>query len=212
MNDIEAKIDLRRLLNALATTGTPDVALDDVRIGKADVTLDVDAAGAPLIARTFHRHVPAVPPPPPPLPLPPGPFSRAKPEPRVTIGKVAIGQAHVHGSLVPPALDGDAADLRGVFRFENKKATITLDQSCVTLRSPQIPNQRAPLIGTAHGVLGVDVRGERSILDGNVKVEGTCGTLPVIAEAKLEGDRLDATVDIARTDRQQSPRPSPVFR
>ncbi|MDF2695605.1 MAG: hypothetical protein K0S65_3988, partial [Labilithrix sp.] len=57
-DDVEAEIDLRRLLGSLARTGTPDVELDRVRVGKAEVVLDVDAAsGSARIARTFRSSV-----------------------------------------------------------------------------------------------------------------------------------------------------------
>ena len=55
-NDVEATIDLERLLSSLVEHGTPDVDLDDVRVGSAEVVLDVDAAQAPRISRAFHPH------------------------------------------------------------------------------------------------------------------------------------------------------------
>jgi autotransporter translocation and assembly factor TamB len=197
-NDVDATIDLRRLLESLATTGAPNVELDEVRVGRAEIVLDVDPAGAPWIARTFHSSkTPAAPTP----SLSGGPLAPARAEPRVNIAKVRLGEARIHGNLVPPSLDGDTRDLRGAFRFEHQKAEITLDHGRVTLRSPKLPElQKAPIVGDVRGRLGIDLASTPSVFDGNAKLEGSCGRVPLVAEAKVAGEQVEATIDIARTE------------
>jgi translocation and assembly module TamB len=195
-NDVEASIDLRRLLSSLAKTGSPDVELDEIRIGSSEIVLDVDPAGTPWIARAFRsKSAPA-----PGTSEPPGPSlpARPAPEPRVQIRRAWIGQARVHGSLVPPSLDGDAADVQASLRLENKQVKITLEQGRVTLRSPKVESQRAPLVGVARGDLGIDLA--TSQLNGSAKLDGSCGSVPVVAQAQLKGDRVEATLDVARTE------------
>lgn len=196
---VEAEIDLRRLLTALATTGAPDVALHDVHVQNAEVVLDVDPAGKPWIARTFNgAHAPAQDGSRPATPS--GVRVAAKTEPRVTIDRASIGHARVHGTLVPPSLDGETADLEARFRFENKRIAITVDKGRVTLTSPKIPEQKAPLVAAIRGDLGIGLGGTTTQLDGNVELEGSVGSVPVKARGKLQGDKVEAAVDIPRTE------------
>ncbi|MBX3220337.1 MAG: translocation/assembly module TamB domain-containing protein [Labilithrix sp.] len=191
-NDVEATIDLERLLGSLAKGGPPDVELEEVRVAKSEVVLDVDDAGAPRIARTFHRRASSADTPEPPEPTP---RDRA---PRVHIARARLGESQVHGALVPPSLDGDVAGLEASFLFEEKRMKVTVDRGRVNLRSPKLPNQRAPLVGNARGELRLDV--ETAELGGHVALDGSCGRVPVVARAELVGDRLEATVDVAESD------------
>jgi translocation and assembly module TamB len=195
-NDIEAAIDLRRLLGSLARTGVPDVELDSVRIGRAEVALDVDPNGSPRIARTFRSGGGTAPPQPsevpPTLPL------RSKPDPKVHIQSAWIGSAWVHGDLVPPGLDGDTTDLQAHLHLEDKHVTVTLERGHVTLRSPKLPNQRAPLTGAVRGDVGIAL--DTSRLEGSVRLEGACGEVPIVARAELHDDHVDAQVDLPRTE------------
>lgn len=194
-NDIDASIDLVRLLASLARTGAPDVELDDVHIGSSEVVLDVDASGTPLVARAFSPRpvqgpatpdtAPATPPPPP-------------PEPRVKIRKARLARGSVHGNLVPPSLDGDVADVEASFDLEKDQAKIVVDRGRVTLRSPKAPNQKAPITGAVTGELGIDIA--TTALKGHADLNGACAGVPVVARASIDGEHVEATVDIARTE------------
>ncbi len=200
--DVEASIDLARLLSSLAKTGVPDVELESVRVGEAEVILDVDAAGAPKIKRAFaSRPVPASPTfPLPTRPTPPPPVQ----EPRVRIGRVHLAHAHVHGDVVPPSLDGDVDELDGRFTLEDGVAHVTVDKGRTELRSPRLPNQKAPVIGSVMGELGVDLA--TSTLKGHASLDGSCGGtgmgigVPVVARASIDGEKVEATVDVAATE------------
>ncbi|MBX3261992.1 MAG: translocation/assembly module TamB domain-containing protein [Labilithrix sp.] len=190
-HDVEATIDLARLLSSLAKGGPPDVDLEEVRVGRADVVLDVDDAGKPRIARAFHPRgddEDAAEPP------EPTPRERA---PRVRIGSAKVGLARVHGALVPPELDGDASELEARLLLAEKRLRVNVERSKVVLRSPKVPNQRAPLVGATRGELALDL--ETAELGGHAELEGSCGSVPIAARAELVDDRLEATVDVAET-------------
>ncbi|MBX3215297.1 MAG: translocation/assembly module TamB domain-containing protein [Labilithrix sp.] len=188
-HDVEATIDLARLLSSLAAGGPPDVDLEDVRIGRAEIVLDVDATGKPQIARAFQpRRSDAT------GPSAPTPREDA---PRVRIGSAKVGAARVHGTLVPPELDGDASELQASLLLEEKRLRVTVEPSRITLRAPKVPNQKAPLVAVTRGELTLDL--ETTELGGRAELEGSCGSVPIVARAELAGDRLEATVDVAET-------------
>jgi len=199
-NDVEATIDLERLLSSVMKHGTPDVDLDEVRVGSAEVVLDVDAVRAPRIARAFRTPAERAfaETPTPSSSSSTSPSSPPAREPRVHIRKARVGKAHVHGDLVPPELDGDATTLEARFILEDKRATATLDGGHLVLRSPKAPNQRAPLTGTLSGALAIDL--ETTELDGSAELDGSCGSIPVVARAKISGETVEATVDVAQAD------------
>ena len=189
-NDVEATIDLERLLSSVMKHGTPDVDLDEVRVGSAEVVLDVDAVRAPRIARAFRTPAERAfaETPTPSSSSSTSPSSPPAREPRVHIRKARVGKAHVHGDLVPPELDGDATTLEARFILEDKRATATLDGGHLVLRSPKAPNQRAPLTGTLSGALAIDL--ETTELDGSAELDGSCGSIPVVARAKISGETV----------------------
>ncbi len=198
-NDIEGSIDLARLLSSLAKTGAPDVDLDDVRIGSTEVVLDVDAANTPAIVLAFAPRTTPAPASPGPAP-PAAPPPPKGPEPRVRIRKARLGRAHVHGNLVPPSLDGDVSEVQGRFELENEHVAIVVDRAGVTLRSPALPEQKAPIVGTASGELGIDLATTVSTLKGSARLEGSCGSVPLVAQAKIDGELIEGSLDIARAE------------
>ncbi len=198
-HEVEATIDLGRLLRSLARGKPADVALDGVTIERAEVVLDTDTAGTPWIAQAFAGKPTAA------ASQTGGrPTSVTKTAgPRVVIDHAAIGHAWVHGNLVPPALDGDADDLAGSFRLENDRIAVSLERSRVTLRAPKAPPQRVPLVAAAHGELGLDLAGTGGIttrLHGKVDLDGNVGSVPLKAHAELRDERVAATIDVPRTE------------
>jgi len=193
--DVEASIDLVRLLSSLARTGSPDVQLDDVRVGSADIVLDADPAGTPAIARAFAAR---------PVQTPTGLPSHAPirlspaPPPRLGIRTARVAHAHVHGNLVPPSLDGDIADVDGRFDLEDNRVEIRVAGGRLTLHSPRLPNQEAPLVGVATGLLVIDLT--TSTLKGRVDLDGSCGSIPLVARASIDGEQVEGSIDIARAE------------
>lgn len=189
--DIEGDLDLDRLLRALVTRGAPEIELAIANVGSVDVVLDRDETGSPTIARAF---------------APPKPKAEAAPqvpaaataEPSVHIRAATIGHAYVRGNLVPPELDADGDALRARFDLDGAVAKITLDGGRVTMRSPRAPNQKAPIIGDARGQLVV-VLADKT-LHGVADVEGSCGAIPLVAHAKIDGEDVEAWVDVPHTD------------
>lgn len=188
---IDATIDLRSLLRSLYTGEGPSVELEDVRIESADVSLDRDADGTPLIARALH---------PKPDPNKPHTPERAPHErgPYVAIAPARIAHAKVHGNIVPPALDGEAENVLARVHLEQDVVRIDVDEAKATLRSPHAPNQKEPFIGAVKGTLSVDVTHVR--LSGHADFDGGVGPVPVVARATMDGDLVDAVVDVARID------------
>ncbi|HVJ90232.1 MAG TPA: hypothetical protein VM580_10550, partial [Labilithrix sp.] len=202
-HQVEASIDLRRLLRALATHRPADVVLNELRIDELDLRLDADAREGTSIARAFRaKGTPVAPTPPaterPENPATPTTAPEAPPRtPTVRITRASIGRGQLRGNLVPPELDGTISDFQGRVDLEEGKLAFTLESTGLTLHSPRAPNQTAPMTGTARGVFGMDLATAR--LTGKADVVGACGAVPVVAHAELDGDKVDATVDIART-------------
>ena len=190
--DVAATIELHTLLRTVLH-GPLDVELSDVHIGRADVVLDVDAAGNAKIGNTFARtRTPAA--------TTTSSSTTGVPEGsflRVHVPPSRIGFATVHGNIVPPALDGDVADAVVEVTVANDHCNVVLERGRVVVRSPRLPNQLVDLGGTARG--SIDVALADVGLVGKVDVDGAYGDLPVLAHATLDHGALTAAVDVART-------------
>lgn len=193
---IDATIDLRSLLRSIQSGKGPAVELENVRIETADVALDRDADGRPLIAKAFHPKASTSKKPSEPSKKPSEPTTSS--EPYLDIASARIAHGKVHGNMVPPKLDGDTENLVTRVHLEHDVVRVDLDEGKATLRSPQGPNQKEPIVGNVKGALSVDIT--RQSLSGHADFEGGIGSVPVVAHAKIDGDLVDATVDVARVD------------
>lgn len=192
IDGLDATINLRSLLKSIYSGHGPAVELENVRIDTADVTLDRDADGKPVIAKTFH-----------PKPSTKKSTTAEKTsstasEPYLDIASVRIGHAHVHGDLVPPKLDGTADDVVARVHLEHDVVRIDLDDGKVRLDAPMAPNQKQPVLGSAKGTLAYDIAAAK--LSGHADVTGNAGAVPLVARAQMDGDDVDATVDVARIE------------
>lgn len=200
---LEATIDLEKLLQSLARGRGPVVELSNVHIANADVVLDTDANGL-KIARTFRPRPKA----PSAITTTPAAASGPPREPTLHIAKTTIDHAHVHGNLVPPSLDGEADDLRATVNVDpvvltngatSLTARIELIDGKVALVSPRAPNQKCTITGRAKGFLEVPLSTKE--LHGRAELQdGKCGDIPVVSSARIDGEEVEANVDIARTE------------
>lgn len=196
---VDAKIDLGKLVRSIASGGPPDVSLvDETRIDEAEVVVDLDAKGDLGIARAFEARPSATPKPvTPPLPN--------QEDVRLSIPKARLGHARVHGNLVPPRLDADADDVRAGVFIAGNRFTVEAEQARITARSPHAPSQTGPIHGMAHGSLLVPLGttpGAPPGLAGSGivmrwELEGDAAGVPLKAHFGLDGDKMDATADIA---------------
>lgn len=194
-HDVEGRLALATLLRSLVTTGAPDVVVDEARIRDAVVVLDADVDGGVRLAHAFRPRTEAAAPAPEAPALP----SSAEPAatPRVHIRRASVGHVWVHGDVVPPSgLDVEARAVLIDVAYEDGLVRIALNESDVTLRSPSLPYQRSPLVGRATAKLDVTVASSR--LAGHASFLGETGGLPLSAEGSLDGDRVEATLDVPR--------------
>lgn len=193
-NGIDATINLRSLLSSIYSGKGAAVELENVKIESADVSLDRDADGKPLLAKALH-----------PKTIETTTKTEEKTssssshaEPYLDIASARIAHARVHGNLVPPALDGETEGLLTRVHLEHQTVRIDVDEGKATLRKPQAPNQKEPLVGDIKGALAIDIKQQN--MSGHADFNGHVGPVPVIAKATIDGDLVDATVDVARVD------------
>jgi len=189
---LDATINLRSLVRSIQNGRGPAVELENVRIETADVELSRDAQGTPLIAKALHPRAGVVT-----KPSTKKPQTATIPsEPYLDIASARIDHGKVHGNMVPPALDGTTEGLLARVHLEHEIVRIDLDEGKATLHSPQAPNQKEPLVGDLKGVLSVDTT--KQTLSGRADFTGGIGPVPVVAHAQIDGDVVDATIDVSR--------------
>ncbi|HSO31828.1 MAG TPA: hypothetical protein VLT33_04915, partial [Labilithrix sp.] len=195
-NGIDAGIDLARLLRSVRSGRTPEVAIEDARIERADLLLDTDAAGDLGIARAFDS-LPSTTPPRPEVPGAPLPE-----DVMLSIPQAHVHHAWVHGNLVPPALDGGAEDVEGAVSIVHNQLLVTVPSARVTLRSPRGPGQVGDVAGLAKGDLTLPVRVAAGSPSGPAALVmhwtmvGDGAGIPLTARLELDHGQLDATVDV----------------
>jgi translocation and assembly module TamB len=194
--NVDASIELHRLLSSLASGNGIVIDVPDVKIGDADVLVERSAAasGKLRLARTFEAR-------PKPAATPATTANKpAGPPPRVHLGAIVIEHARVHAELLGGApLDGEARSVRARFALDDATPQVWLDHAEVTLDAPRAPGQLAPVVAQVKGTLVVDPRGG-STLRAEAEATGSCADVPLAAHATLDGEDLDGTVDVARTE------------
>jgi len=179
-HDLGATIDLPSLLRSLADHATIVVDLADVTIADADVSLDVDAAGKPRIARAFRPRES-------PHEGPPGPGVR------VSLPRVRIAHGAVHGQpRGAPPIDGEAYDTEASVLVTPPNVRVDVTHARVVARSPMPAGKDAR--GDVVGQLTVPAKsGGPYDLKGTFR--GTAASIEARVDASYDDDVLDATVD-----------------
>lgn len=193
---ITADISLTRLLGSVVFGAPAAVRIGDARIDDADVVLDRDPDGTIGLARAFH---PRPVPPKTPLPTAPPPELTSKEDVILRIDRAFVRHAWVHGNVAPPALDGDAWDVRTRLAVERNVFSLDVEGGKTTLRSPRAPTQIGDVHGDVTGHLTVPL--ETAALTGDADLRGDVGGLPFIAHAGIIDDTvIAASLDVARVE------------
>ncbi|AKU97231.1 hypothetical protein AKJ09_03895 [Labilithrix luteola] len=201
---VDVRIDLARLIGSLARHHAPNVRIDSLTIDDVDVALDRDAAGNLGIARAFASKNPAPP--------------AAKPEPEgvnllLNVARAHVGHAKVHGNVVPPAVDGDVNGLDGHVGIADSVLTIDVAHADAIVRSPSVPAPEggppsAPLEAKLEGGLSLPLAAGK--IAAHADLEGHAGAVPLRVHASIDGDKVEANVDIARTSPEDLARSLPI--
>jgi hypothetical protein len=188
---ITADIRLDRLVGSLLAGRAPDVDIEHARIANADVVLDRNPDGTLPMVRTFE-----------PRPKPktaaaknPPPLVANQEDVVLHIAEASVRHAWVHGNIVPPALDGDAHDVRARLAIERDVFTLDLLGGKTTLRSPRVPEQVGDVRADATGHMSVPI--ETALLTADVDLKGDVGGLPFTAHAEMrDNETVNAKLDV----------------
>lgn len=190
---ITADIRLDRLLGSVLAGRTPDVDIGKAHIDDAELLLDRDPDGSMPIARTFKPR---------PTPKPvvkKAPVVAMQDSILLHIDEATIRHAWVHGNIVPPALDGDADDVRARVKIEHEVLELDFLEGKTTLRSPRVPDQVGDLHADAKGHMTVPL--ETALLTVSADLKGDVGGLPFTAHADMKDDtKIAATFDVPRAE------------
>jgi autotransporter translocation and assembly factor TamB len=165
------------LLRVLRDGGSPSViALDEVAIPHVEVALRDDGTGAPTLAHTFDPRSPA------PAKTP------SEPAPTVSIARIRIGKAWVHGELgSSPHIDAELTDARAKLALDRKAFEVDLSDARSLVRFPAYTlNPHGRLVGRLRVPLGADA------LLAHATFTGEAAGTALVAQASLDGQRLAA--------------------
>ncbi|HEY8040035.1 MAG TPA: translocation/assembly module TamB domain-containing protein [Polyangiaceae bacterium] len=176
-----SRIATLELLRSLVSGGDLIVSLSDVRVARADVSLDPDESGALRLERAFV---------PPQAPPPSAPPARGV---RLSIPGAWIGHATVHGQPVgAPLIDADADDSEAAVLVAPGVLGINVTRSSLVARAlPGGATARGTL--RAHLVQPSPDGSERSV---RASWQGTVGGIAQSAEVIASGDELEASLDV----------------
>lgn len=203
---VDVRIDLARLIGSLARHHAPNVRIASLSIDDVDVALDRDEAGNLGIARAFASKNPEP------------PAKPAKPEPEgvnllLSIARAHVGHAKIHGNVVPPSVDGDVNGLDGRVALADSILTIDVDHADTVVRSPSVPAPQggppsAPLEAVLKGGLSLPLAAGK--MAAHADLDGHVGAVPVRVYASIDGEKVEANVDVARTSAEDLARSLPI--
>ncbi|HEY3818655.1 MAG TPA: translocation/assembly module TamB domain-containing protein [Polyangiaceae bacterium] len=163
------------------------VKLTAASMDTLDVRLDTDAKGQLELVDAFAPRTPSP-------PTPPNPNARGF---RIDIPGIAWRHALVHGQMPgAPPIDADIDDFRGSFSYGPDALEGTIATSRIAAR--RIANG-----ADVDGSLEAHVRDPsdpKARPDARVHWEGVAGGIENSLRASLENDRLDAVLDVPRTE------------
>jgi len=183
-----ARVKLRALeaaRSALFGKGDIHIPVTAVSVEHVDAAIDSDAAGGSRIANAFlpKKETP---------PKPSDPNARGV---SVDAPEVVLRHAWVHGVPAPsaPAVDTDVSDLLAHAHYDSKVTKVDLDRVDFVTRGmqPKVdPRGRV----AAHLVLPAE--NPTQTMKADAAFEGFVADAPTTLEAKLDGEKIDARLDI----------------
>ncbi len=178
---LDASIATWDLLRSLASSPDVRVAIEEVSVVQADVSLDADASGQLRLARAFAPHAPSV------------PSTSGGGGVRLSLPHALLAHVAVHGR--PPAGPEVAAYVDGT----DATVSVTPDKLALEVRHALIAERNLSDGMTTLGVL--DARLEQPAPDGSDRYvraswRGLVGALAGTAEATYDAGRVVAIVDV----------------
>jgi translocation and assembly module TamB len=176
LEGIDARLSTLLLLRSLASNiGPINIDLPDISIARADVLLERDDNGVPVIARAFDARTPK---------------SGGGPGRSV---RLALPHAHIaHLSVhVTPSADADLDDATVSLLLSDQGLSVDLGRAGLALRDA---SGVARASGIAQGHFEQPASGARLL---QASWEGAVGGIVERANATLRGDNLDASLDVS---------------
>jgi translocation and assembly module TamB len=169
------------------------ITIDEVHIEHAEVWLRDDGHGVPTLAQAFDPKVPSA------------PSAEPTPTPRVTLRRIEIRHAWLHGALGgAPPIDADISHLLANLALERSQLLVTLERAA--LRARFEPYALDPL-GEAKGRLEVPLDSRPLTLA--ARFRGQIAQTSLEARGVLTGNELSAEVTAPAVDQRTLARFSP---
>ncbi|HWP08362.1 MAG TPA: translocation/assembly module TamB domain-containing protein [Polyangiaceae bacterium] len=170
------------LLRLVRDGGAPSVIrIDEVAIPHAEIALIDDGTGAPTLAHTFDPQSPS-----------PPPTTPSAPPPTLSIARIRIDHAWVHGALgSSPHIDAELSEARAKLGLDRKAFQVDLSDARSLVRFPTYDlNPRGRLVGRLEVPLGAGP------LVADTTFTGVAAGTSLVAQASLDGQRLRAEAQI----------------
>ncbi|MCL2779378.1 MAG: translocation/assembly module TamB [Polyangiaceae bacterium] len=193
---VDVRVDLARFLASLArlTRSAPiDVSLKTIGIDDAEIVLEKDEDGTLGLSRAFaSRAAPAA-------------MEKASEHDTLylSLGSVRIGHAWAHGNVPFESFDANVENLRLHASMAKSVLGIDIDQAHATMQLPQTNGVRsgAALQGALAASARIDLaQGTQDTTTAHGRFEGNVDGIPIAAHASLDGDQVEGSVDVTKTD------------
>ncbi len=179
---VRARMTLGELVRSALGVGPLTLHLTEVTVRAVDFDVAIDSAGELGIQRAFAPRAPSREPP-----------GRGV---RLTIDRIDLAHAWVHGAPVPGLpIDADVDALRGTVQVDTSRAPLAV---AVDLGSFALATRGMPFGANARGTSEAHLTlpaPKGGALGARVTWKGTVGGIAQTAEAALEGDAIEATLD-----------------
>jgi translocation and assembly module TamB len=192
--DVDATLDLVRLVVSLVRTGVPDVDIEEASLRELDVSVDPGNTSTPKLLRALRPRT---------RPTPSAQAStkddsETTNEPRVLVRRGFIASADVHGSTPAGPLHLGVRDITTRVELEHGLAHVVIERAATLVHAPRLGFQRVPIEGNTIVSLSTDTAGEH--LAWNAQLNGTLGRVPLALEARVDGERAEASLDLFKVD------------
>ncbi len=180
-----ARIEPVALVRSLLRgAGDLQVGVFGIDVESLDVSLDADEAGKLKLQTALE----------PTRPSPSSPPSAGAGRPlRLELPDIAVRHAFVHGRMKGiPAIDADLDALRGSLRVDPTGVFVAVTRADLVARA--MPQRANPIGAVAVHVAIPSANGRPVGLD--VSFDGSIGNIPATVRLALDGDRLDAVLDV----------------